>query len=76
MQQDSLLQGVAWLFRWGDESRCIVLRQVPNAVGNLFVARKGRKIFQLVVVGVAFDRGDEFKTLLTPVLQRLETYSP
>jgi predicted Zn finger-like uncharacterized protein len=64
------------VFRWGDESKFVILRQGNADVGNIFVARKGRRVIKVVLVGVSFRDGAGFSVLLTPVLQRFEKYNP
>jgi hypothetical protein len=62
------------LFQWGDESRAVVLMKGEEPVGNLFVARKGTKVFLVILVGVFFDERETVDAALGPVLQRIDTY--
>jgi hypothetical protein len=64
------------LFRWGDESKCMLLVQGNVTVGNYFVARKGSKVFSVLVIGVFFDKPETLRRLLTPVLERFEKHTP
>lgn len=64
------------LLRWGDESRAYLLQFEGNPIGNVFVARKGSRVFTLVVSGVYFDDPDAFGSLLLPKLEALERYEP
>jgi hypothetical protein len=62
------------LWRWGDSSRCMLLKYQGVEVGNHFMARKGRRYFSLVITGVCFDRSEVVAELLAPLLSRLENY--
>ncbi|HEY7311564.1 MAG TPA: hypothetical protein VH643_19530 [Gemmataceae bacterium] len=64
------------LWRWGDDSKCILLMNGDNKVGNLFMARKGRRYFTLMIVGVYFENSNAIQQLLGPTLQRLDSYEP
>lgn len=64
------------LWRWGDDSRCVVLVNGDARVGNLFMARKGRRYFSLMIVGVYFEDRQAIQELLGPMLQRLDSYEP
>lgn len=64
------------LWRWGDDSKCVLLMNGGNKVGNLFMARKGRRYFTLMIVGVYFENSDAIQQLLGPMLQRLDSYEP
>ena len=62
------------LWRWGDDSKCVVLMNGDNKVGNLFQGRKGRRYFSLMIVGVYLETPQDIRELLGDVLQRLERY--
>jgi hypothetical protein len=62
------------LWKWGDTSRCVLLVMNDKTVGNLFMARKGRRYFFLIIVGIYFEDSGAIRELLDPVLQRLDTY--
>lgn len=62
------------LWRWGDESRCSLLKSNGVVVGNLFMARKGRRLFLLMIVGVCFEDAAPIRELLDPMLERLEKW--
>jgi hypothetical protein len=64
------------LWRWGDDSKCALLMNGDNKVGNLFMARKGRRYFSLMIVGVYFEDRQAIQQLLGPMLQRLDSYEP
>jgi hypothetical protein len=64
------------LWRWGDDSKCALLMNGDKKVGNLFMARKGRRYFYLMIVGVYFEDGQAIQELLGPMLQRLDSYEP
>ena len=54
-----------------------VIRLLMNGdqkVGNLFMARKGRRYFTLMIVGVYFEQADAIRQLLGPIVQRLDNY--
>ena len=63
-----------YLWRWGDDSTCALLKVDDQEVGNLFMARKGRRFFTLTIIGVSFDEPAAIRDLLAPMLQRLENY--
>jgi predicted Zn finger-like uncharacterized protein len=63
------------LWRWGDESRCVVLYNGNAKVGNIFMARKGKRYFQLVISGIYFDDAESIRQLLQPFLDKLDSYS-
>lgn len=62
------------LWSYGEQSRCVILTNKHGKVGNLFVARKGRRVFMLLIVGVYFEDSGAISELLTPMLERLEQY--
>jgi hypothetical protein len=62
------------LWRWGDASRCMLLTNEGEVVGNFFMARKGRRYFTLVIVGITFDEPEVIRQMLAPLLGRLESY--
>jgi predicted Zn finger-like uncharacterized protein len=62
------------LWRWGDDSKCVLLMNGDNKVGNLFMARKGRRYFSLMIVGVYFENPQAVRELLDRMLQRLDNY--
>jgi hypothetical protein len=62
------------LWRWGDASRCVLLTNEGEAVGNFFMARKGRRYFSLVIVGITFDEPEVIRQVLAPLLGRLDGY--
>ena len=61
------------LFRWGDESNFSLLQFEDGiSFGNLFVARKGKRVVMLVLSGVYFDRAEDVHNLLDEKLEALE----
>jgi hypothetical protein len=62
------------LWKWGDTSKCDLLMTNDKKVGNIFMGRKGRRYFFLIIVGVYFEDPGPIRELLDPVLQRLDTY--
>jgi hypothetical protein len=63
------------LFHWGDESKCMILETNGKAIGNIIVARKGKRVFYLVIVGFPFERPEPLRALLEPFLKRLVAYN-
>jgi hypothetical protein len=64
------------MFHWGNESRCVVLFNGKKDVGNIFVTRKGGRVFSFVLIKRGFRDGAAFQNLITPALQRMENYHP
>jgi hypothetical protein len=62
------------LWSWGDESRCALLQSNGKSVGNIFMARKGKRYFVLFLVGVYFDKKDDIKEFLDGILKKVDTY--
>lgn len=62
------------LWRYGDESDCVLLTKNGKPIGNLFSGRRGRKYFSLVIIGVYFDAAEPIADLLDPMLRKLEAY--
>lgn len=63
------------LFSWGDQSRFALLQVDGRTTGYLFVGRKGKKVFHLLIGGVYFDVASDFKALVEPVLERVENHA-
>ncbi len=63
------------LFRWGDESRFGLLLAEGRPFGNVFVAKKGKRVVYLLVSGIYFDDSESFSGFLTPYLERLDAFS-
>ena len=64
------------IFHWGDESRFAIVRVAGADCGNLFVARKGTRVFYLLVTGATWHETLAFSDLVTPPLSHLEAYEP
>lgn len=64
------------LFKWGDNSEFSILTKNGKAFGNFFAARKGNKVFMLMLAGVYVEDADILRDLLTPRLEALEKYAP
>lgn len=64
------------LFRWGDESRMVLLENANGPVGNLFLARKDRRVIMVMFVGVYFDDPDTLAAMLEPRLDALDAWQP
>lgn len=62
------------LWSWGDTSKCVLLMNGDKKVGNVFMARKGRRYFLLTIVGVYFEDAGAIRDLLAPIVQRLDNY--
>ena len=60
------------LFKWGDQSRLAILKSNGLSIGNIFVARKGKSCFFMILYGVYFDDSESLKELLLPTLSLLE----
>ena len=63
------------LWRWGDESKCIILTNNGVKVGNIFSACKGRKYFLLTIIGVCFEDAKAIHDLLAQMLQSLDNWN-
>ena len=63
------------LFRWGDESRFGLLVADGRPFGNVFVAKKDKRVVYLLVSGIYFDDSESFSSFLTPYLERLDAFS-
>jgi hypothetical protein len=61
-------------FKWGEESSSSVIMG-KEAAGNVFTARKGQRVFHLVIAGPSLESA-ALGDLLSPVLARLEAYRP
>lgn len=64
------------LLQWGDESRSTLLLSGGVPVGNVFVARKGRRVFHLILAGVYFDDPAVFQDLVLPHLDAMDRHRP
>ena len=62
------------LFRWGDESRFGLLLADGRPFGNVFVAKKGKRVVYLLVSGIYFDDSESFSGFLTPYLEKLDAF--
>lgn len=63
------------MLRWGDSSKCVLLVGPEGPVGNYFVARKGKKIVHVHLVGVYFDEREPFRELMMPILKRVNVHA-
>jgi len=63
------------LFRWGDESRFGLLLAEGRPFGNVFVAKKAKRVVYLLVSGIYFDDSQSFSDFLTPYLERLDAFA-
>lgn len=62
------------IFRWGDQSRFGLLLAESRPFGNVFVAKKGKRVVYLLVSGIYFDDTDSFSQFLAPYLERLDAF--
>ncbi len=62
------------LWRWGDESKCVLLMNGDKKVGNIFTGRKGRRYFTLMIIGIYFEEAQPIHELLDAILQKLDSY--
>jgi hypothetical protein len=63
------------LWKWGDQSRCVILHNAQGQpCGNVFMGRKGRRHFLLVITGLYFDKAENIKAFLDPLLLKLDNY--
>ena len=59
------------LFRWGDQSQCTLITIDGRPVGNIFLARHGKRIFCVVLSGLAMEDSASLGQLLMPHLERI-----
>jgi hypothetical protein len=62
------------IFRWGDDSRFALLYASGQPFGNVFVARKGKRVVYLLVSGIYFDESESFSSFLSPYLEKLDAF--
>ena len=60
------------LFRWGDASEFSLLKASGLSFGNVFVGRKGKRVYMITVSGVYFDESKEIREFLGDHLRALE----
>ncbi len=60
------------LFRWGDKSEFSLLKADGLSFGNLFVGRKGKRVYMITLSGVFFDDPVEIRDLLGEKLRAVE----
>ena len=63
------------LFHWGDQSRFGLLLAEGKPFGNLFVAKKGKRVVYLLVSGIYFNDSDDVSAFLAPYLERLDAFA-
>lgn len=64
------------LLKWGDATSCSILREGGTPFGNLVLARKGKRVYMIMISGVYFDEADALQELVVPYLERLDGYTP
>jgi len=62
------------IFRWGEESRFGLLLADGRPFGNVFVAKKEKRVVYLLVSGIYFDDTESFSDFLTPYLEKLDAF--
>ena len=63
-------------FRWGDELRYAVVKSEKGTLGHVLTVRKGKVVYDLVIVGIYFDNTETFRQFVTPKLNKISTYQP
>lgn len=61
---------------WGEESYCAILRQGSRTAGHVFLGRKGRRVFYLLLIGLPLNDDEAFLSLVESRLEAVETYDP
>lgn len=64
------------LLRWGDESEFATLEYEGEPAGHLFVARRGKRVFSLILTNGYFDDAASIGELFGPVLESVARYEP
>ena len=64
------------LLAWGDARHCFLLVQASEVVGTACAARKDRRLFTLVVAGVALEEPGSVGALVEANLAALERWEP
>jgi len=75
-EEDIVERDAPELLQWGDESKSTLLVSGGVPVGNVFVARKGRRVFHLILAGVYFDDPTVFQELVLPHLEAMDRHQP
>ena len=70
------IEGVPNFFEWGDESFFGNIVADGQVGGNIFRARKGRKLYLIIIAGIYFDNPEDWAELVSPKLRYLEGYEP
>jgi hypothetical protein len=73
---DLEVREIPGFFEYGDASEFHLLEMDGYPVGNLFAARKGTRVYTLVMSGMYFDDSDTWKDVLRDKLRRFEAYKP
>jgi hypothetical protein len=73
-KSDLTRQDMPQPYHWGNESQCYLLLQGREVIGRSFTARKGKRVFHLVIIGPRVT-GEILKEVLDPVLARLEEFN-
>ena len=73
---DIEIEALEDFFEWGDQSKMGLIRSGGEPSGHLFVARKGKKIFFLLLSGIYFDDAEMWADFLLPTLNQINQYHP
>ncbi|MBX5484260.1 MAG: hypothetical protein IRZ16_20745 [Myxococcaceae bacterium] len=64
------------LLKCGDDSRAMMMMRGEHPVGNVFLARKGNRVFHLTLAGAWFDDPEAFAQLVKPKLEKMSAWKP
>jgi hypothetical protein len=64
------------IFTWGDSSRFAIIEAGGDPVGNLFVARRGKTVVEVMVIGVYFDANEHFAAFVSSKLDSISRQLP
>jgi hypothetical protein len=64
------------VFNWGDKSRFAIIEVNAQPAGNLFVAREGTIVVEVMVLGVYFDAKEGFELFVQPTLNNIACQLP
>ena len=64
------------LFKWGDASRFAIIKADGAPTGNIFVARSGRIVVDMIISGIYFDTPGGFGSLMNPTLENIKRDLP
>jgi hypothetical protein len=64
------------IFKWGDSSRFAIIEADGDPAGNLFVAREGKTVVEVLVIGVYFDAREDFAAFVSSKLDNISRQLP